>query len=145
VALGIPTHKGGRRVVETWSFRWAAEVLHEFSKQGTGLEAAQVLNKEAANRHFRLSCLAPSILQRVLMAVSHRNSSRLLEGRVTLGNVCSGRRVVEGLARQPHERGTPAARRLLDFVRASLHPAVRMQELAHAILQSHSGSTLGED
>ena len=29
------------RIIETWSFRWAAAVFHEFSKQGTGLEAAQ--------------------------------------------------------------------------------------------------------
>lgn len=39
----------------------------------------------------------------------------------------------------------PAARRLLNFVRASLHPAERMQELVHAILQPHSGATLGQD
>ena len=45
-------------------FRWAAAVFHEFSKQGTGLEAAQVRNEEAVNRHLRLRCLAQSLLQR---------------------------------------------------------------------------------
>jgi hypothetical protein len=35
-------HWESGRMIETWSFRWAAEVFHEFSKQGTGLEAAQV-------------------------------------------------------------------------------------------------------
>ncbi|HEV8718138.1 MAG TPA: hypothetical protein VGX03_35645 [Candidatus Binatia bacterium] len=39
----------------------------------------------------------------------------------------------------------PAAQRLLNFVRASLYPAERLQELAHAILQPHSGATLGQD
>lgn len=38
----------------------------------------------------------------------------------------------------------PAAQRLLNFVRASLHPVERMQELAYAILQPHSGATLGQ-
>jgi hypothetical protein len=30
------------RVIETWSYRWASESLHECGKQVTGLEAAQV-------------------------------------------------------------------------------------------------------
>src|SRR5215468_9742225 len=57
-------HWESGRIIETWSFRWAAEVFHEFSKQGTGLEAAQVRNEEAVTRHLHLSCLAQSILQR---------------------------------------------------------------------------------
>jgi len=56
-------HWESGRMIETWSFRWAAEVFHEFSKQGTGLAAAQVRNEEAVKRHLRLSCLAQSILQ----------------------------------------------------------------------------------
>ncbi|MGE0827077.1 MAG: transposase [Candidatus Binatia bacterium] len=40
-------HWESGRIIETWSVRWAAEVFHEFSKQGTGLEAAQVRNEEA--------------------------------------------------------------------------------------------------
>ena len=32
-------HWESGRIIETWSFRWAAELFHEFSKQGTGLEA----------------------------------------------------------------------------------------------------------
>jgi hypothetical protein len=42
-------HWESGRMIETWSFRWAAEVFHEFSKQGTGLEAAQVRNEEASH------------------------------------------------------------------------------------------------
>ena len=34
------------------------------AKQVTGLEAAQVRNEEAVKRHFRLSCVAQSLLQR---------------------------------------------------------------------------------
>ena len=45
-------HWESGRIIETWSFRWAAEVFHEFSKQGTRLEAAQVRNEEAGKRHF---------------------------------------------------------------------------------------------
>jgi hypothetical protein len=29
------------RVIETWSYRWASEIFHEFSKQVTGLESAR--------------------------------------------------------------------------------------------------------
>src|SRR5689334_17830107 len=50
-------------MMETWSFRWAAAVFHECSKQGTGLEAARVRNEGAGTRHLRFSCLAQSLLQ----------------------------------------------------------------------------------
>jgi hypothetical protein len=39
------------------------EIFHEFSKQVTGLEAAQVRKEEAVKRHFRLSCVAQSLVQ----------------------------------------------------------------------------------
>jgi hypothetical protein len=50
--------------LETWSYRWASEIFHEFGKQVTGLEAAQGRKEEAVTRHFRLSCVAQSLLQR---------------------------------------------------------------------------------
>ena len=74
-------HWESGRIIETWSFRWAAEVFHEFSKQGTGLEAAQVRNEEAVKRHLRLSCLAQSLLQRAPTLLRHLNSSRLPKGK----------------------------------------------------------------
>ncbi len=40
-------HWESGRVIETWSYRWASEIFHEFSKQVTGLEAAQVRKEEA--------------------------------------------------------------------------------------------------
>jgi hypothetical protein len=52
------------RVLETWSDRWASEIVHEFGTQVTGLEAAQVRQEEAVTRHFRLSGVAQSMVQR---------------------------------------------------------------------------------
>jgi len=76
------------RMIETWSFRWAAEVFHEFSKQGTGLEAAQVRNEEAVKRHLRLSCLAQSILQRTPTIASTSEQFAFAKGEITFGQRC---------------------------------------------------------
>ena len=81
-------HWESGRVVETWSFRWAAEVFHEFSKQGTGLEAAQVRNEEAVKRHLRLSCLAQSLLQRTPTVVSTSEQFAFAKGTITFGQRC---------------------------------------------------------
>src|SRR5262249_36268653 len=56
-------HWDSRRVIATWSDRWTSEIFHEFGKQVCGLEAAQVRKEEAVKRHFRLSCVAQSLLQ----------------------------------------------------------------------------------
>ena len=79
--------ESGRRI-ETWSFRWAAEVFHEFSKQGTGLETAQVRTEEAVNRHFRLSCLAQSLLQRTPTVASTSEQFAFAKGALTFGQRC---------------------------------------------------------
>jgi hypothetical protein len=81
-------HWESGRIIETWSFRWAAEVFHEFSKQGTGLEAAQVRNEEAVKRHLRLSCLAQSLLQRVPTVVSTSEQFAFAKGEITFGQRC---------------------------------------------------------
>ena len=81
-------HWESGRIIETWSFRWAAEVFHEFSKQRTGLEAAQVRNEEAVNRHFRLSCLAQSILQRTPTIASTSEQFAFAKGEITFGQRC---------------------------------------------------------
>jgi hypothetical protein len=81
-------HWESGRIIETWSFRWAAEVFHEFSKQGTGLEAAQVRNEEAVKRHFRLSCLAQSILQRAPTIASTSEQFGFAKGEITFGQRC---------------------------------------------------------
>jgi len=81
-------HWESGRMIETWSFRWAAEVFHEFSKQGTGLEAAQVRNEEAVKRHLHLSCLAQSLLQRTPTVVSTSEQFAFAKGETTFGQRC---------------------------------------------------------
>ena len=81
-------HWESGRIIETWSFRWAAEVFHEFSKQGTGLEAAQVRNEEAVKRHLRLSCLAQSLLQRAPTGASTSEQFAFAKGEITFGQRC---------------------------------------------------------
>jgi hypothetical protein len=81
-------HWESGRIIETWSFRWAAEVFHEFSKQGTGLEAAQVRNEEAVTRHFRLSCLAQSVLQRAPTVAATSEQFAFAKGETTFGQRC---------------------------------------------------------
>jgi hypothetical protein len=81
-------HWESGRIIETWSFRWAAEVFHEFSKQGTGLEAAQVRNEEAVKRHLRLSCLAQSLLQRTPTIASTSEQFAFAQGEMTFGQRC---------------------------------------------------------
>jgi hypothetical protein len=81
-------HWESGRIIETWSFRWAAEVFHEFSKQGCGLEAAQVRNEEAVNRHLRLSCLAQSLLQRTPTIASTSEQFAFAKGKKTFGQRC---------------------------------------------------------
>jgi hypothetical protein len=56
-------HWDSSRVFATWSFRWPVETFHQFAKQLTGFEDAQLRNEEAVKRHFCLSCLAQSVLQ----------------------------------------------------------------------------------
>ncbi|WP_166805121.1 hypothetical protein [Nitrosococcus wardiae] len=57
-------HWEAGRVIRVWSDRWPVEIFHEFCKQAVGLEASQVRKEEALKRHFRLSGVAQSLLQR---------------------------------------------------------------------------------
>jgi len=61
--LSDARHWEATRIIQTWLYRWPIEVFHEFCKQITGLESAQLRNEEAVKRHFSLSCVAQSILQ----------------------------------------------------------------------------------
>ena len=78
-------HWESGRVLEMWSYRWPCEIFHEFSKQETGLEAAQVRKEEAVNRHFRLSCVAQSLLQRTPASGGKSERFAFAEGKVTVG------------------------------------------------------------
>jgi len=81
-------HWESTRIIETWSYRWTAEVFHEFDKQGCGMEAAQVRKEEAVTRHFRLSCVAQSLLQRAPAVVSKSERYAFAEGHITFGQKC---------------------------------------------------------
>jgi hypothetical protein len=78
-------HWDSGRVLETWSYRWAAEIFHEFGKQVTGLEAAQVRKEEAVKRHFRLSCVAQSLLQQAPASGSATERFAFAQGNITIG------------------------------------------------------------
>src|SRR5262249_39955904 len=45
--LSDALHWESVRVIETWNYRWPAEVFHELSKQVTGFESAQARKEEA--------------------------------------------------------------------------------------------------
>jgi len=78
-------HWESARVLETWSYRWAAEIFHEFAKQVTGLEAAQVRKEEAVTRHFRLSCVAQSLVQRTPASGAETERFAFAQGQETVG------------------------------------------------------------
>ena len=78
-------HWESGRVMETWRFRWAVEVFHEFGKQVAGLESAQVRKEEAVKRHFRLSCVAQSVVQRASVAKSTSERFAFAPDKSTVG------------------------------------------------------------
>ena len=81
-------HWESGRIIETWTFRWAAELFHEFGKQGTGLEAAQVRTEEAVTRHLRFSCVAQSLIQRAPAVASAVEKFEFAGGEITFGQRC---------------------------------------------------------
>ena len=81
-------HWESGHVLETWSYRWASEIFHEFAKQVTGLEAAQVRKEEAVKRHFRLSCVAQSLVQQAPVAGSTSERFAFAKGEKTCGQQC---------------------------------------------------------
>jgi ElaB/YqjD/DUF883 family membrane-anchored ribosome-binding protein len=78
-------HWDGTRVIGTWSYRWSCEIFHEFCKQVTGFESAQLRNEEAVKRHFCLSCLAQSLLQSVPCSGGKSERFAFADGAKTLG------------------------------------------------------------
>ena len=92
-------HWESGRVIETWSYRWASEIFHEFGKQVTGLESAQVRKEEAVKRHFRLSCVAQSLVQRAPARESTSERYAFAQGKNTYGQKCRaiGREIMRSL------------------------------------------------
>lgn len=81
-------HWESGRIIQTWSYRWASEIFHEFAKQVTGLEAAQVRNEEAVKRHLRLSCISQSLIQRTPAIGSESERFEFAKGKITFGQKC---------------------------------------------------------
>ena len=81
-------HWESTRILHTWSYRWASEVFHEFTKQVTGFESAQLRNEEAVKRHFRLSCIAQSIIQQVPASGGKSERFAFAKGKITFGQRC---------------------------------------------------------
>ena len=54
----------------------------------TGLESAQVRKEEAVKRHFRLSCVAQSLIQRVPVMDSESERFEFAKGKITFGQKC---------------------------------------------------------
>jgi hypothetical protein len=91
--LSSAKHWDSGRVIETWSYPriredWSSEVFHEFAKQVTGLESSQVRKEEAVKRHFRLSCVSQSLIQRASAAASESERYEFAKGEVTFGQRC---------------------------------------------------------
>jgi hypothetical protein len=81
------------RILETWSYPclrrdWSSEIFHEFGKQVVGMESAQVRNEEGVKRHFRLSCVAQSFLQRASVGESKSERFEFSKGKATIGQRC---------------------------------------------------------
>jgi hypothetical protein len=92
-------HWESGRGSETWSYRWTSAIFHEFSKQVPGLEAAQVRKEEAVQRHFRLSGVAQSLVQRAPAAGADTERFACAKGEPTFGQRCRAitREVLNGL------------------------------------------------
>ena len=86
--LTAALHWESGRVLEPWSYRWASEIFHEFAKQVTGLEAAQVRKEEAVQRHFRLSCVAQSLVQQAPASGSTSERFAFAKGESPYGQRC---------------------------------------------------------
>ncbi len=73
------------RILKMWSFRWGAEIFHEFAKQAVGLEDSQCRNEESVKRHAVLCCLAQSILWDVPPSGQRSERFAWADGKNSLG------------------------------------------------------------
>ena len=77
-------------VIRSLSWFRYASLLNptEFTKQVTGLESSQVRKEEAVKRHFRLSCVAQSLIQRASAVGSESERFEFAKGKATFGQRC---------------------------------------------------------
>jgi hypothetical protein len=92
-------HWESGRVIETWRYRWASAILHEFSKQVTGVEAAQGRKEDAVTRHCRLRGVAQSLVQGAPASGAETERFAFAKGETTFGQRCRtiARDVMHGL------------------------------------------------
>ncbi len=81
-------HWEAKKILRTWNYRWPCETFHEFVKQRTGFESAQLRSEEAVKRHFRLSCVAQSMIQRISAASSTSEEFDFEKEKATIGQKC---------------------------------------------------------
>ena len=121
--LSDALHWESGRVIETWNYRWPAEIFHEFSKHVAGFESAQVRKEEAVKRHFRLSCVAQSLVQRVACSGGKSERFEFADEKATVGQkvYTISREALAGVLQ--FAQGLFAQRRTLDQVLQVLMPA----------------------
>jgi hypothetical protein len=78
-------HGDSGRVIETWSARWTAAIVHACGKQVCGLAAAQGRKEEAVKRHCRLRGVAPSLLQQAPASGADTDRCAFAQGAITIG------------------------------------------------------------
>ena len=80
-------HWESGRVIQTWSYALASEVFHEKGQAGMWLGVIR-RKEEAVIRHFRLSCVAQSLVQRAPAAESKSERYAFAAGKKTYGQKC---------------------------------------------------------
>ena len=127
-------HWEGGRMLQTWSYRWSSELFHEFGKQGTGLESAQVRNEEAVKRHLRLSCVAQSLLQNLTVSPSTSEPVKVMAlatSSVALTDCASATGTVFGPAAS--KTGSPGSRRMK--AKAMIETPMKVGIRTHGVIQ----------
>jgi hypothetical protein len=91
-------HWESGRVIQTWSYALASEVFHEKGQTGVGFGIIR-RKEEAVTRHFRLSCVAQSLVQRAPASESTSERYAFAAGKKTYAQKCRaiGREVLRSL------------------------------------------------
>lgn len=109
------------RVLSTWSYRWPCEVFHQFCKQVAGLESAQLRKEEAVRRHFHLSCIAQSLLQRLAPCGGKSERFTFAQAQQTLGQ-------------KLYSLGREALAQLLEFAKELLTAGQSTQQILELLM-----------
>ncbi len=99
VLISNATHWNGVKILKLWNYRWPCEIFHNFGKNISGLENAQVRKKESVKKQLRLACLSQSILNQTEVHSSTREEFSFAKGAITIGQKVKSiaREVLESL------------------------------------------------